>query len=252
MPEDAAPMGHNNPPPYDPEKHATLRQRVNTFAEAAGAWRDIKKIEVEEDAARLRDFIAGAQKIAKDVEKARTDDKAPHRERAEAVDKAYKALVDVIDRTVTSVKPLLAAYLAEQERKAAEERARKAAEAAAAKAEADRLAAEAAARNDVVGEVEAAEAAKTAARLEKAAAKPVKVGVASFSGAAKSAGLRTVRTVEITNINQVFMHYRAHQDVADVLARLAAADVRAAGVDTPAADIEARIPGIRIIEERKI
>lgn len=252
MPDDLALMGHNAPPPYDVDTHAALKAKVNEFADGAGAWRDIKKIESEEDATKVRDFIAGAQKVAKLVEAARKSDKKVHDDKAKAVDSAYKALDLVIGRTVDSVRPLLAAFMVEQERKAAADRTRKAEEAAAAQAEADRLAAQAAATNDVVGEVEAEEARKAAAKLAKDADKPVKVGVASFSGAAKSVGLRTIRRAEITNINQVFMHYRDRTEVLELLTRLAQADVRAAGVDTPLADILAKIPGITIHEERTL
>lgn len=235
-------FGHNRPPPFDADALAEHERRAREFADAAGDYLDLGEIASEEDAQRLNDYMAGARKLRKEIDAARVAEKKPHDEAAKAVQAAFAPVLAILDKSVDKVKPLLTDYLRRKKEAADAEKRRKEHEAARAREEAARLAAQAAARNDVAGEAEAEAAAKEAARLEKEAARSAKAVVASATGGTRSAGLRTARTAEITNINQVFMHYRSHPEVAALLTRLATADVRAKDVD------ETAIPGIRIIE----
>ena len=41
------PLGHNNPPPFDPDRHAALVDEARAFAAAAGEWLDLGQITTE-------------------------------------------------------------------------------------------------------------------------------------------------------------------------------------------------------------
>ena len=224
--------GSADPLPYDAERHAKLRLQSLAFADACGKWRDLKTITTAEQSEKLTDFIAGARGLAKKVEEARKADKKVWDDKAAAVQKAYVGLTDILTRAAESVKPLQADWLRrEQERIEAEkaEAKRRADEAA---AEAARLAAQAAARNDVVGEAEAEKAAKEAAKLQKAANRDVRAKAGSATGGGRSMSLRTVKTAEIVNQNAVYMHFREHPRVKEVLQSLANEAIRT-GFDFP-------------------
>lgn len=224
--------GGNNPPPYDPDTHAALQKKVDAFNDAGKAWLDLKEIASEGQSEKLTDFVSGARKLWKEVDTARSDAKRPHDDAGAAVQNAYKPLLDLLTRLADKVKPLQTAWLAklareEEERKAAlrreEEAKRKAAEEAAAVA---------AATNDTAAEVEAERLAKEAADAAKAAAKTTTVKAGSATGAGRSMSLRTIREVEIVEPLQVFMRFRAHPEMLELLKRLAEREVRAA--DWPA------------------
>ncbi len=111
-----------------------------------------------------------------------------------------------------------------------------AAEAKRLKDEADQRLIQALLANDVSGQVEAEKAVKEAAKQDERAAKPVSAKIASATGAGRSVGLRTQKSVEILNINTLFLHFRDRPEVAELLQSLAQKEVRAAswdGVDPP-------------------
>jgi hypothetical protein len=104
------------------------------------------------------------------------------------------------------------------------------------KDEADQRLIQALLANDVSGQVEAEKAVKEAAKQDERAAKPVSAKIASATGAGRSVGLRTQKSVEILNINTLFLHFRDRPEVAELLQSLAQKEVRAAswdGVDPP-------------------
>ena len=241
-PETAPEIGHNNPPPYDPAVLGGLESEIAQWADAAGEWLDLGEVETDAQAGHLSDFVAGANALKKRVEDARKAAKKPHDEAGRAVQAAFAVPATKIERAVEKAKKLLGPFLARK--KAEAEAAKREAMAAAEKArkEAEEKARQAAARNDISGEVEAEKALKDAEKARKAASREAKAQVKSVSGGGRTMSLRTTRSAEITNINQVFMHYRDRPEVADLLTRLATADVRAKDVD------ETTIPGIRITE----
>lgn len=215
------------PPPYNVVAHAAFALRVAAFCDACGKWADIKDIASKEQAERLGDFINGAKQLSKKVDEQRTADKSIHDARSTAVQSAFKLLLDKLDASAKKLKPMAAAWLEK-------EQARLAAEQAEAKRIADekieaarKQAAEALARNDVSGEVEAAAAMKDAEKAQKVASRDVKAKVGSASGAGRTMSMRTVQTAEIHSQNGVYMHFREHPDVIDLLQRLATAAVRA-------------------------
>lgn len=236
-------MGANNPPPFDPEVFADLAKTVDEFMASSTAIRK-KAVPIanEEHAALLTDHIGGLRGLTKKVDDARKAAKKPHDDAGKAVQEAFNPL---LDRIKLALDFMLAEQTAWLRKKAAAEAARKAEEDRIAKekqAEADRLAAEAAATGDFDAEARAAEAQKQADELAKQAAKPATVNQASASGAGRTIGMVKVRSAKITNINLLFLHYRDRPEVAEVLLRLANADIRAKDVD------DSLIQGIEIIE----
>lgn len=212
--------------PYDPIKHAGFKVRVNAFAEACGKWRDLKVIQTAEQSEKLTDFISGARGIAKQIEEARKAEKGVHDAKAKVVQDAYVALIETMTRAVDTVKPMQADWLKREQARIDAEKAEAARLAKEKADEAARLAAAAAARNDVAGEVEAERMAKEAAKEENAAYRPVSAKAGSATGGGRAMSMRTIRTAEIHNFNQVYLMFRDEPEVRDLLQRLANAAVR--------------------------
>ena len=246
--QDAPPaIGHNRPPAFDPDIYAEKVQRVDEFAAAGGEWLDLKEIQTDAEAQHLADFIAGARKLAKDVEAWRVEAKKPHDDAAKLVQQAAKRPADTLDRVIKKALDLLTPYQVKKKREAEELATRQREEARRAAEEAERLAAQARARNDIAGEVAAEAAAQEAAEAENAADKLAATGgaVQSASGGGRTIALVETRSAEIIAPMQVFMFFRDAPEVQDVLQRLANAHVRAKGWDGK------DIPGTKTIVERK-
>lgn len=245
---DAPTIGHNSAGalPFDPDVIAALTPRVLAFAEGAGQWLDRGAIETEDAAEKVQDFLTGARKLATEVDEARTAAKRPHDLAAKAVQAAYRPMVDVLDALLERVKASLTVYARTKAEKVKLERAAAAREARLAHeaAEAARKAAQG--RNDVVGEVQANAALTAAAKSERDAARPIKTQIQSASGGARPAALRSTTIVdEVTNLSQLFVHYRGRDEVRDLLIRLANAELRASGGD-------ADIPGITTTQRETV
>lgn len=240
-----ATIGHNAGPPFSPEIHEQFTDRASEFIDASQKWLDLPEIAEEAHAQALTDQIDGLRKLFKKVEDARRDAKQPHLDAGKAVDDAFNPIKKRLEACADKLKKKLEPWLIAQRKKAeAEERARREA------AEAERLAAEEAARkaeakNNLAAQFEAEEAQKRAAEAEKLAKQKIDTNAKSATGAGRTIALRTVREVEITNIRLLFMHYQNRPEVADLLQRLAQADMRAADVD------HTKIPGI-VVNERQV
>lgn len=237
------PKGHNKPPAYDEEKRAALEAEARDFADAAGEWADLKEIDTEERAEKANDFLAQGRNLHRRIEDVRTAEKKPHLDAGKEVDAAFSLLKDIVESAAKKVKPLMEAFLKEQQRKADEARraAEKAAREEAEAAEAARRAAEQ--RNDAVGEVEAQRRAEEAEKAAKAAEAPARAKVGSATGMGKTASLRTVRRAVIDNDLMALRHYRHHPEVIALLERLATAEIRSK-------DGPNEIPGFNVIEEK--
>ncbi|GGE24071.1 hypothetical protein SAMN05421774_10889 [Gemmobacter megaterium] len=221
----AAP-GHNNPPPYDPDKHADLAARVEKFMATCNEVRAAGEITSEENAQHLSDLIAGLRGLKKQVEAQKKADKAPHDEAGKAVVAAFSPLEERLERAAKAMLVVMQGWLDKKKAEAEAEKARKAAEAEAARKAAEDAAAQAAATGNIDAEIEAERLAKEAAKAEKRAAKQVKVSVGSATGAGRTVSTRKVRSAEITNARALFLRYADHPKVLDVLQSLANADVR--------------------------
>ena len=227
-------LGANNPPPdlpYDPEKLKACGDAAKEFADAAGDWAEQKQITSAEQAEKATDFIAGARKLKSKIEATQKAAKKPHADKATAAFDAFKPALAKIEKSIATVLALQGAWLVAERRRVEEEQ--RIAQAAAQKArdEAAALLAAAQVRNDISGAVDAESALKEAAKAETVAAKPVKVSAGSATGGGRTVSLRTYAHAQINNQNLVYMHFRDHPDVRDVLQRLATAAFRAAGGD---------------------
>ncbi|MCV6826029.1 MULTISPECIES: hypothetical protein [Halocynthiibacter] len=236
-------LGHNNPPPFSQEKLAGFVERVTEFMKANKAWLDLKQIETDDHAEKATDMIAGLRGLYKEVDTARKAEKKPHDDAGKAVQAAYTPQLDKLKTAADKLKPLIASYI-DKKAKAEEEKKRKEEAEAREKARLAEEAAKKAEEENDVGALVEAEAAKKAAEKEaKKASAPVKKSVGSATGAGRTISTRKSRHAVVENPLQVFMYYRDHPDVIDVLTRLATADVRAKDVD------ETKIPGISIAEK---
>jgi membrane protein involved in colicin uptake len=220
-------LGHNGPPIVDPDVLADLAGRTDQFMAASTEIRaKYAPLQSEEHAKLLTDHIKGLRGLKSQVDEARKAAKKPFDEGAKAVQEVFTPILERIDRAVTAMLGIQTEYgnrkaKLEAERKAEAERvAREAREAA------ERAAKEAAASGDLDAEAAAARAQKEADALAKEAARDVKVNIGSATGAGRTIAMVTVREAEIENINLLFVHYRARPEVAEVLLRLANADVR--------------------------
>jgi hypothetical protein len=228
---DPAPIGHNRAPLVDPDLLAQSRAKVDDFTQKASDWLRLGEITSAERAGELADYIAGARGVFRRIDEARVSAKKPHDEAAKAVQGIFSPLLDAITRSVDKLKPLQAAWLRKEQQRidAEKEEQRRAAEAK--RIEAEEAAAIAAANNSVAGELEAERLQKEARALKKAASREVTANVQSASGGGRTMALRTIKRVRIKDINNLYRHYRDRPEVADVLTRLAEADVRAKGWD---------------------
>jgi hypothetical protein len=129
------------------------------------------------------------------------------------------------------VKPLQASWLRREQARIDAEKAEKRRAAEALQVAAEEAAALAAANNSVTGEMEAERLQKEAAAMEQAANREVRANVQSASGGGRTMALRKITKARIKDINNAYRHYRDRPEVAEVLTRLADAEIRAKGWD---------------------
>lgn len=234
-------LGHNNPPPYNPEELAQFDATVSEFLRATQQWLNIEAVETEEDAGKMADQITGLRGLWRKVDEARKAAKKPHDDAGTKVQTAFAPLLTKLQRAADALKPKLVAFEAERSRKEAEARAAREAEARRQAEEAERLAREAERTNDIGAQVEAEEAAKAAEQAQRKAQRQTSRGIQSASGGGRTMSVKKIKEVNITNINLLFMHFRDHPEVAATLKGIATAAVRAKDYD-PASPI----PGVEV------
>ena len=242
-------IGDNNPPPYDPSVVDGLNADGAAFLETAALWLEAGDLASEEDAQRLNDFIDGVKKRAKIADDARKDAKKPHDDAGKAVQAAFKPVIEKMEMAKAKVQPILTKWLTVKEQERLAEIARQEKEAQFAREEAERKAAAAAARNDISGEVDAKaekEAAEAKAQDVARAAKQ-KSNVSSATGGGRTASLRDVIEVEVTNARALFMRYSEHPDLVECLRNLAAREARTKEFDAR----KDTIPGAKITVTQK-
>ena len=218
-------IGHNNPPPYDPEALSEHKSKADEFLAVTQQWLGLEKIETEEHAAQVTDQLDGLRGLYKKVDGARKAAKKPHDDAGKAVQAAYSPILTKLQRAADALKPKLGAYVEAKARREAEAKRKAEDEARREAAAAERALREAEASGDISAQVEAEEKAKAAEKAAKEAQKAPDTRV---------------------NINVLFLHYRDHPEVKALLQRLATADVRATGYDH-AAD---PVPGITVTERK--
>jgi predicted metal-dependent hydrolase len=241
-----APIGHNIPPPFDPDRHTDLAGRVEKFMDACNKVRTDGPIENDERAQFLADHIAGMRGLKKRVEDTKKLEKKPHDEAGKAVVAAYSPLEERLERAIKAMLAIQNDWLDKKRAEAEAEQERKRAEAEAIKRAAEEAAAKAAETGNIDAEIEAEKLVKEAAKAEKAAGREIKTSVGSATGAGRTISQRTVRKAEIQNISALFVRYRAHPKLIECLQSLADADVRAKEIT----EANAAIYGVKIIEAK--
>lgn len=239
-----ATIGDNRPPPFDPERHAELVTRIDPFMKVCDAMRAAGEITSDDQAQRLADHIAGMRGLGKLVEETRIAEKKPHDEAAGAVQEAFKPLADRLTRAIAAMLALQTAWLDKKAQAAEAARLKREAEANELRAAAEKAAA--AAAGSIDGELEAERLAKAADAAEKSAGRVEKVNVGSATGAGRTIAMRKVRKAEIINVNLLFVRYRSHPKLLEVLQQLADADVRAKAIN----EANAAFCGVIIKETR--
>lgn len=245
-------IGHNAPPAYDEETAAALEAKMREFADAGGAWLDLREIADDTQAQRLADYLAGLQARIKETETARKEAKKPHDDAAKTVQKRFVPIVDLGTKLRDRLNGMLTAYASKKERAAAEARRKAEEEARRAHEEADRRAREAAARNDLAGEAEAERAREAAEDAAKAAARAPSGG--QIKGSTRTMAMRTTCRADLQNPALAFNWLRKNREaypsawaeVEHAIERAASGVYRAAGGD------QVTIDGAPMIEDRKV
>lgn len=236
-------IGDNNPPAFDQSALDEAVKSFDDFMSASKVWLDLPKIETDDHASKATDMITGLRKLFKEIDDTRKAQKKPHDDAGKKVQAAFTPYLEKVKAAGDKLKPKLAEFLDAKEKRLEEERRK--AEAVA--QEEARLAAAALAKaeaeNDISAQVDAEQAIKASEKAVKKAGKPVRASTGSATGAGRTISLRKVKTVEVTNIRMLFMHYQNHPDVHDLLRRLATEDVRSSEVDS------SKIPGIAVTEK---
>jgi len=224
-------LGHNNPP----DEFA----RVTELVQNADRWLEERKIiETDEIAERATAFLGQLREEAKDIEKARKAEKAPHIEAGKAVDQKFGTQTERLRVSAEAIKDLLTPYLEkkEAERLEAERKLREEAEAAERNA---RAAAERA--KGIDAQLAAAAASQHAAEIQKAADQQAKARTNIASGmGGRAVSLRVKRSAVIVDQGKVYRKFRDHPEVIAVLQKLADAEVRA----------KRNVPGVEVRETK--
>lgn len=165
---------------------------ITDLTEEARAWLDGKAVESPEEAAGVETLLDMARKAAKAADDARTAEKKPHLDAGKAVDAKWKPLTDSAARIADLCKRVLTPWREKVEAERVAEAARVAAEAEEQRqreVEASRLAAQSGSLEDRERADQEAAAAQQAERVAKSAEKAAQTG----------SGLRTVRSLKITD-----------------------------------------------------
>ncbi|CUH60269.1 hypothetical protein [Thalassobacter stenotrophicus] len=243
---ETAGIGHNKGPVFNAEIVEAFAKEAAEIADAASVWGE-KNISTPAEAGKLKDFLDTARSSLKEIEARRQEEKKPFLDAGREIDAAFKKITGVIEAAGKIAKAPLQEYLDEQDRIAEEQRraeqqaARKAAE----EAENERRIAE---RNrNAAAIAEAEEKAAAAVEAAKASEAERKTRISSATGTGNNrTSLRTVLVGRLSNINQAMLHYRERQELHDLIVRMANADIRAAKGQP------IKIPGIEIFEEKKL
>jgi hypothetical protein len=245
MPTDTAPgIGHNQPPAPTPEelkaeldsRYARLAGRVMALVDATD--RLPSRVEDEQTASKLGDFVGQCRAAAKAIGDAHKVEKEPHFRAGQAVDRWFRDLrtmvEGVVDTTTKLLQPFIDQQLAEEKRRARE-------------AEAERVAAlrlqleaEAAERKELeaIAAAEEAERAAEAQRVAAAAREEAKRLEAQTNGATPEQ-VQAARTTAM-EASQAAEEARL---AADLAAKQAAAPAGPVHVEPEELDPRVRIPG---------
>lgn len=218
--EDAytAEIGHNSRTPE--------QMRVDDLMAAANTWLDtVKEITDEETAKACDDFLKQVKDEADALEKARKALNKPLEDQVKANNDAYRPLSAMLEKAKALLTPLKTKWLKrEQDRIAAEKKAKEDEALKALQAAED---AKRAATTSIQAAVQADEAQK-AADAAMAAVEAANKAKAQVKGnyATRSSGLRTYWSATITDYTKAAIHYCDTPKMVALIQQLADADAR--------------------------
>lgn len=203
----------------------SLAEEIEQASDMALSWLNSTGINDKTTADMCANFRARILELKKTAEAEHKAKKAPHLEAGRKIDAEYKPIIDAADEAASTLRTALSRYLA-----AEEEKARKAAEAAA-RAENERRMAE-------FAKQQAARAATTAPDETPlpldapVMAQPEPVRVQAGGQRGRKAGLRDVTRYAISDYAAALAHVQAHPDVRAAVEKVAFAQART-GVAVP-------------------
>lgn len=248
-PEAVAEIGHNNPP--EPTPYEAIKLHIEDLLVEARNWADGAVVETQAQADAISRLLEDLRDAETAADRARTDEKRPHDEKAQEVQQRYNVYIAPLKNAQPGKLPLATAALKaalkpfldklEADKRAIAEAARKDAEAKAQEAAAALQAAQSSnleareAAEELVKEAADAEAAATKAEADKAHAK----------GGSRALGLKKTFTAVIADRKAALLHYLVDRpgDITACLQRLADEDVR---------EGKRQIPGFSIIEGTRL
>jgi hypothetical protein len=223
-------MGGNNPPPAPPFKPESLEKAKATAAtllKRADEMTARGPIKDADHAQEVADVVAALREGFKVVDGIRKDEKKPHDDNAQAVQDAFTVFTAALTKAAEKQKAISAAWLIEEDARLKREQEERAAAARKAAADAFAAAQLAESRGDSLALAEAEKAKEDAAKEQKKAEKPAaRAKVDSATGAGRGMSLRETAYAKIESQNAVYMHFREHPEVAELLQRLANQAVR--------------------------
>jgi hypothetical protein len=242
-----AAIGDNNPPEPINEAYEAARVQIEDLYSEMLLWLDGEPITNQAQANDVAELIDRMLKATKAAETAKGVEKRPHLDANTAIEARYKPLVTKGEQAVKVAKAAQAKYLKmlqDEQRKVADEAAKRARDEADAAAKAAREAAQ----SGNLAQAEEAEALIEQAQASAAEAKMLDglKAQAKGDGAARSIGLRTVWTVkEVTDPIALMRHYwpQPHRqaEIAAFMFDMARKDVRGGA---------RAIPGVLIVEDQ--
>lgn len=222
--EDAytAEIGHNNPPAED--TRTPEQRRVDDLMAAANEWlANVPEITDEETAKACDDFLKQVKDEADALEKARKAFNKPLEDQVKANNDAYRPLTAMLEKAKALLSPLKTKWLKrEQDRIAAERRAKEDEALKALQAAEDAKRAAATSIQAAIQADEAQKAAETAMAAVEAASRAKATVKGNY--AARASGLRAYWSAEITDQMKATMNYFDHPKVVALVQSLANAD----------------------------
>jgi len=243
----AQPLHIPNATPFD-----LIADDADDLLTEARAWADGEAIATQAQADEVSRLIEGLRLNAKAADDARKDENRPHDDAKAAVQAKYAPLwadpktktPGKVFKAIDALKAALAPYLRklDDEKRAAEAKAREEAEAKAREAAEAMRAANAA----DLGAREEAEAKVAEAEAAARAVKTAEADKAHAVGGSRAMGLRTKWTARVVDAHAAAAHYwRTNPDAfAGLLQKLADDDVRSGK--------RSSVPGVEFIEERTL
>lgn len=234
--EPPAPAGHNEPPVSD-DPREQIAHEFSSEAEIAGPFLRTP-IETADQADQAGVWADRLTKLARRAEEHHKVEKRPHLDAGRAVDDRWRDVITDIRELATKLKRHVEPFLVAQKR-AEEERARKARE------EADRLAREAAEAARKAKAANDQEAAEKARELQRQAAEADKASIVKNASAGRTGARVSVRTEKRAKIVDYAACLQALSDHPDVKALVEQLAQRAVRAGMPLA-------GVEVIETEKV